>query len=150
MEPVVERHEAGDLSASSSPPEVTTRPATRSWWRLALVAEFLLAMIATSIVWSEVGLQVHLDMMPWWVKLPALLAFSWCTVQFTMALADRPAALNTRSLRWLLAMLLIGGFMFAVTCYYHLHEPQDDTGDEEGPSTLLHAPSSTGRERDVA
>jgi hypothetical protein len=37
--------------------------------RLAYVAEFLLALIAIWTLWSQVGGQGHLDLMPWYDKL---------------------------------------------------------------------------------
>jgi len=37
--------------------------------RLAYATQFLIALIAVFVLWSEVGGQVHLDLMPWYFKL---------------------------------------------------------------------------------
>ena len=69
-------------------PETAAPPAQTQelhWARLAWAGEFLLAITAATIVWTEVGGQVHLDMMPWYLKLLPLLAFALCCVRFTIA-----------------------------------------------------------------
>ena len=37
--------------------------------RLAYTTQFLLALLAIFVVWSEIGGQSHLDLMPWYLKL---------------------------------------------------------------------------------
>ena len=37
--------------------------------RLAYATQFLIAVIAVFTLWSEVGGQSHLDLMPWYLKL---------------------------------------------------------------------------------
>ena len=37
--------------------------------RLAYATQFLIATIAIYVLWSQVGGQSHLDLMPWYVKL---------------------------------------------------------------------------------
>ena len=37
--------------------------------RLAYATQFLIAVIAIYVLWSQVGGQSHLDLMPWYVKL---------------------------------------------------------------------------------
>lgn len=117
-------------------------PPARHWERLAWTAEFLLAMAVAAIVWSEVGGQVHLDMMPWYLKLAPLVAFSWSLVRFTMALVEQPGPWGFRSLRWLAAMLIVGFAMFAITLYYHMHEPVDENDDDEGVTMSMRVPAS--------
>ena len=39
------------------------------WSRLAFVTEFLVALVAILELWSQVGGQSHLDLMPWYTKL---------------------------------------------------------------------------------
>jgi hypothetical protein len=135
-----------------APPDVGVTPEAdsavpqapeRHWERLAWTGEFLLATAVAAIVWSEAGGQVHLDMMPWYLKLAPLLAFGWSTVRYTMALVEQPSAWGVRSVRWLAAMLSLGVAMFAITLYYHLHEPVDDTDEDEGVSTSMHQPVLT-------
>ena len=50
------------------------------WVRLAYVVEFLLALIAVGLLWSEVGGQGHLDLMPWYQKLVLTVALAWVIV----------------------------------------------------------------------
>jgi hypothetical protein len=49
-----------------------------SWLRMAYALEFLLAMIAIFTVWSEVGGQGHMDLLPWYIKLGCSLSLAWC------------------------------------------------------------------------
>lgn len=37
--------------------------------RLAYITQFLIALIAVFVLWSQVGGQAHLDLLPWYVKL---------------------------------------------------------------------------------
>ena len=37
--------------------------------RLAYATQFLIALIAVFVLWSQVGGQSHLDLMPWYLKL---------------------------------------------------------------------------------
>jgi hypothetical protein len=141
VEPGIETPASPELAGLSEPNLPAERMPDLHWARLAWAAEFLLAMVATVVVWSEVGGQIHLDMMPWYLKLGPLLAFSWSTVRFTMALVEQASPWGLRSMRWLLAMLLTGGLMFAITCYYHLHEP-DSSDEDEGLSTSMRTPAS--------
>lgn len=147
MEPAIETQRTPVESPEE--PRVNSVPAAggERWWRLAYAIEFLLAITAATILWSEVGGQVHLDMMPWYLKLAALLALAWSAVRFTMALVNDPAPWNRIALRWLVAMILIAGAMFAITMYYHLHEPADDSDEDEGLSTSTIQFSAAGHWR---
>ena len=136
MEPAIDTQQAGVDSTEEPRPPAFSGGVVR-WWRLAYALEFLLAITASAILWSEVGGQVHLEMMPWYLKLGALVAFASAIVRFTMAVVNHEAMWNAASLRWLMAMLALAGAMFAVTLYYHLHEPADDSDDEEGMSTSI-------------
>ena len=138
MEPGIETPPDVAVEPHSAPP-IAAAPAPR-WDRLAWMAEFLLAMAVGAIVWSEVGGQVHLDMMPWYLKLAALFAFAWSAVRYTMALVEQPRAWSSRPVRWLLAILLVSGAMYAITLYYHMHEPVDDNDDDEGVTMSMTRP----------
>jgi hypothetical protein len=63
-------------------------PPSPSWLRLAYSFEFLLAMLTIFTLWSEIGGQGHLDLMPWYIKLGCGLATAWCTIRFTAGLVD--------------------------------------------------------------
>ncbi len=104
--------------------------------RLAYTAEFLLAIVAVFTTWSQVGGQVHLDMMPWYWKLPGVLAAA-AVVGLTVSIVEQEKFWNTHAVVWLLALILLGGAMGAVTYYYHLQEENEQEQDtEEGVATL--------------
>src|SRR5712691_4430075 len=94
--------------------------------RLAYVAEFLLALIAALMLWSQVGGQGHLDLMPWYDKLGLSVALALVTVLGTVSAVGHERAWNGRTLAFLLMALLIAGAMDAVTYYYHVHEDDND------------------------
>ena len=94
--------------------------------RLAYVSEFLLALIAALMLWSQVGGQGHLDLMPWYDKLSLSVALALVTVLGTMSATAQERAWNARTLAFLLMALLIAGAMAALTYYYHLHEEDDE------------------------
>jgi hypothetical protein len=101
--------------------------------RLAYVSEFLLALIAALMLWSQVGGQAHLDLMPWYDKLSLSVALALVTVLGTMSATAHERAWNARTLAFFLMALLIAGAMAALTYYYHVHE---DDNDEEGESNI--------------
>ena len=53
--------------------------------RLAYTTQFLIALIAVFVLWSQVGGQGHLDLMPWSVKLGLGLAAAYGVVRATAA-----------------------------------------------------------------
>ncbi len=116
----------------------------RSLLRVAYAAQFWLALIGTLVVWSEVGGQGHLDLMPWYVKLPLVFALAWCSVRMTAAMAERARAWNARSIAWAVAIALLACVMGAITYYYHINESQDDpdTDQESGTAVMLTQPAA--------
>jgi hypothetical protein len=110
-----------------------------AWMRLAYAVEFLLALIAAVVLWTEVGGQGHMDLLPWYSKLSCVLAFAWCCVRFTAGMTEQPQAWNRRSIGWLTGIILIGITMAGITFYYHLHEVQDDPDNEDSTSASLQA-----------
>src|SRR5437762_13999341 len=97
--------------------------------RLAYATQLLIAVIAVFLLWSQVGGQGHLDLMPWYLKLGLGAGSAFAAVRATAASMGRQSAWNTRTLRWLgilLALLLGCGL---ATYYYHLY--YEDTGDEQ-------------------
>jgi hypothetical protein len=114
--------------------------------RLAYVSEFLLALIAALMLWSQVGGQGHLDLMPWYDKLGLSVALALVTVLGTMSAVAHERAWNARTFAFLLMALLIAGAMAAVTYYYHVHEDDDDEGGNANvASVTLEAPLPYGR-----
>jgi len=112
------------------PSELNPSPWNPSWLRLAYALEFFLAVIAIISMWSEVGGEGHLDLMPWYIKLGCILGLAWCSMRFTASLVEQQRVWTGRAIGWLLGILLFCLFMGGITYYYHLHEEPDD-GDED-------------------
>ncbi len=110
---------------------------TPVWLRFAYAIELLLAVDAVFTLWSQVGGQGHLDLMPWWIKLLLGGGMSIACVLATAALVERERAFNTRFLAWIGAIILIGAAMGVITYYYHLHETYDDSDEDEPASAAL-------------
>lgn len=100
--------------------------------RLAYMAEFLLALVSIVAVWSQVGGQGHLDLMPWYTKLLFTMLLALVTVAGTAAAVAHERAWNAKTVACVLIALMLAGGMAAVTYYYHLHESDgSDKSDEE-------------------
>jgi hypothetical protein len=98
--------------------------------RLAYMLEFLVALVAIFEVWSQVGGQGHLDLMPWYTKLGFDAGLALVTVAGTVAAVSHERAWNAKTIGSLALAALIAGGMAAVTYYYHVHENDDaDSGD---------------------
>ena len=103
--------------------------------RLAYITVFLIALIAVFVLWSEVGGQDHLDLLPWFVKLAlgAGAAFA-CTKAAAAAVAGK-RAWNRDSVRWsiiLLALLVACGL---AAYYSHSYLEPDDEQDQPDPQS---------------
>jgi hypothetical protein len=142
-----------DASAAETPaPEPSTHEfpppvkATVSWLRLAYAFLFLLAVLAILTLWSEVGGQGHLDLMPWYTKLACVMASAWCCVRLTAGLVEEQNIWSRRTLRWLAGLILVATAMAAITYYYHLHEEPDQSDSDETSATAMNAqPARTMR-----
>jgi hypothetical protein len=112
-----------------------------SWLRLAYAVEFLVALVAILDVWSEVGGQGHLDLMPWYIKLACVFGLAWCCVRFTASLVEQSRVWTRRTIAWFAGILLVGIAMGGITYYYHLHEePEDDDQDTTAASLRIGTP----------
>ena len=101
--------------------------------RLAYTTQFLIAVIAVFVLWSQVGGQGHVDLVPWYIKLPLGAGAAFAIVKATAAAVSREPAWNGGTLRWfgiLLAFLVGCGL---VTYYVHLYEESDEE-DQQGDS----------------
>ena len=94
--------------------------------RLLYIIEFFLALLAVLTLWSQVGGQAHLDLMPWHVKLALTLAMAAASVQTTVAAVAAHRGWNRLTLAWLAVVILLGIVMGMITYYYHLNEPHDE------------------------
>ena len=127
-------------AASEEPPSAAPAWAGPSWLRMAYALEFLLALIATFTVWSQVGGQGHMDLLPWYIKLACSLSLAWCSVRFTAALVEHEKAWNQHTLLWFTGMLLVAMAMGGITYYYHLHEVPDEPDTDDTTSTSVSLP----------
>ena len=97
--------------------------------RLAYTTQFLIALIAVFVLWSQVGGQSHLDLLPWHVKLALGAGAAFCAVKATAAAVGGEAPWNGRTLKWLgLALVLLAACGFA-SYYAHVYL-EDDEGDQ--------------------
>jgi len=103
--------------------------------RLFYAIEFLIALIATFTIWSQVGGQGHLDLMAWYRKLFLGVGLSFAAVKATAAAVAGQRAWNARTLRWLSIILALSLACGAVTYYYHLTEPPPDEEDQQDTTT---------------
>ncbi len=115
---------------SLNPSSLNTSSLNPSWLRLAYALEFLIALIAIISLWSEVGGEGHLDLMPWYIKLGCILGLAWCCVRFSASMVEQQRVWTGRAIGWFVGILLFCLLMGGITYYYHLHEDQDD-GDED-------------------
>jgi hypothetical protein len=130
------------LPAEAPAPEVARPPEVfPSWLRLAYAIEFLVALVAILSVWSEVGGQGHLDLMPWYIKLGCLLGMAWSSVRFTAGIVEQKKVWTRRTIAWFASILLFGIAMGGITYYYHLHEePEDEDEDTTAAAVRIFRP----------
>ena len=93
--------------------------------------EFLVAELAILEVWSQVGGQNHLDLMPWYTKLSLALVM----VAGTVSAVSHERAWNAKTIACFALGLMIAGAMGGVTLYYHLHE-SDETESSDAPTSI--------------
>ena len=118
--------------------------------RLAYTTQFLVAVLAIFVLWSEVGGQSHLDLMPWYLKLGLGGGAAFAIVKATMAAVSHERGWNGQTLRWtgILLILLVGCGL--ASYYYHVYGEEDEDQDEQSLTSrlapgLTAPPSYTGR-----
>jgi hypothetical protein len=105
--------------------------------RLAYSTLFLIALLAIFVVWSEVGGQSHLDLMPWYLKLGFGAGAAFACVKATAAAVAGGNTWNGGTLKWfgiLLALLLGCGL---ATYYVHVYGEVDEEDEEDGVTSQL-------------
>jgi hypothetical protein len=104
--------------------------------RLAYTALFLLALIAIFVLWAQVGVQSHLDLLPWYVKFTLGVAGAFAIVRATAAAVAGERGWNGHSVRWLgiaLAVLFLCGL---ASYYAHVYLEDTDEGDDQQDTTV--------------
>ncbi len=97
--------------------------------------EFLVAQLAILEVWSQVGGQNHLDLMPWYTKLSLTMGLALVTVAGTVSAVSHERAWNAKTIACLALGLMLAGAMGGVTLYYHLHE-SDEGESSDAPTSI--------------
>lgn len=107
------------------------------WERLAYATEFLVAIPAILYSVGEIGGQAHMDLMPWYWKLPAagLMALAW--TRLTAAMVEGARAWNGRSRGWAAALAVLCGLMGLGLYYLHTQESTSDPDSDEGSAAAM-------------
>jgi len=110
--------------------------------RLAYTTQFLVALIAVFFVWSEVGGQSHLDLLPWHLKLVLGPGAAFCAVKATKAAVGHEASWNSVTLKWLGLMILLLAGCGLASYYAHLYlEENDSDQDQDSGAISMLAPA---------
>jgi hypothetical protein len=104
--------------------------------RLVYVVEFLIAIMAVLSLWSQIGGQGHLDLMPWYLKLALTGGMALVTVMGTAAAISHDDPWNAKAIAFIILGLLVACAMAAASYYYHLHE-NDDEGDDSTKTAMV-------------
>jgi len=115
--------------------------------RLAYTTQFLIALIAVLLLWSQVGGADHFDLTPWHFKLALSAGAAFAIVKATAAAVSRERAWNGGTLKWfgiLLAILIACGL---VTLWVHRNLEDDGDGDDSSATACIHSPAGSGPAR---
>jgi hypothetical protein len=112
--------------------------------RLAYATQFLIALIAVFVLWSQVGGQSHLDLMPWYFKLAFGAGAAFAVVKATAAAVSHDHAWNGRTLKWLgiMAALLVGCGLASYYCHMYLETDEED--QQESAYNISRLPRQSG------
>jgi hypothetical protein len=106
--------------------------------RLAYATQFLIALIAVFFLWSEVGGQNHLDLMPWYLKLALGCGAAFTTVKATASAVAGQTAWNGKTLKWIgLTLALLAACAVATYCVHVYGESDDEEGQGDSGVSLL-------------
>src|SRR5215813_10410650 len=94
--------------------------------RLAYATQFILALLAVFVLWSQVGGQSHMDLMPWYLKLGLGAGAAFAVVKATVAAVSHDQTWNGNTLRWFgITLALLVGCGLA-SYYYHVYGEADE------------------------
>lgn len=112
-------------------------------YRLAYAFEFLVALIAVYVLWSEVGGQSHLDLMPWYLKLGLGVGAAVAAVKATDAAVSHEHPWNGHTLKWfgITLVLLLGCGLASYYSHLYLEDNGDDQGDDNTAVGALRTPT---------
>ena len=108
--------------------------------RLAYTTQFLIALLAVFELWSIVGGQNHLDLMPWYLKLGLGGGAAFATVRATASAVGQPRAWNAGTLKWLIVLVALLAGCGLASYYYHVYEEPDEDEDQGVSSELIVRP----------
>jgi|ERR1017187_5992199 hypothetical protein len=99
--------------------------------RLAYATLFPIALIAVFTLWSQVGGQSHLDLMPWYLKLGLGGGAAFAAVKATAAAVAGAHSWNAGTLKWIgiLLLLLTGCGLASYYCHMYLETDEEDQPD---------------------
>ena len=104
--------------------------------RLAYSTLFLIALIAIFVLWAQVGVQSHLDLLPWFVKLGLAVAGAYAIVRAAMAAVAGERGWNGQSVRWV-GIVLVVLFLCGLASYYaHIYLEGADEADDQQDTTV--------------
>jgi hypothetical protein len=115
--------------------------------RLAYSTQFLIALIAVFVLWSQVGGQTHLDLLPWHIKLGLACAAAYGIVRATMAAVGGERGWNAQSVAWLgltLAVLVVCG-LASYWAHVNLEESDGEDAQQDAPISRMVRPGSVGQ-----
>ena len=115
--------------------------------RIAYALQFVVTLMVTFEVWSQVGGQGHLDLMPWYWKVLPAVALSLTAVKATVAAVARDKFWNRVTFLWLVIALALMVTMGLLTYYEHLHEPADEGDEPPAQIDLSRSPNLPWLER---
>jgi len=110
--------------------------------RLAYATQFLIAVVAVFVLWSEVGGQSHLDLMPWYLKLGLGGGAAFAVVKATAAAVGGQPAWNGNTIKWLGILLALLAGCGLSSYYYHVYGESDDQDQDQSVTSMRVAPAA--------
>lgn len=106
--------------------------------RLAYATQFLIAVIAAYVLWSQVGGQTHFDALPWYVTGGLILAAAFAIVKATHEAVNHDSSWNTGTLKWCAILLALIAACGMASLYAHDYLEDEEPGEGDTALSLLH------------